>query len=355
MKTIQKLSAVMLSITLCFLLGSFVANAADMPQYSIHLSTGLTVLAFVNQMPKGVLAMAAAPDLSALTAAFVKFGGDILRKNVNELDLGPGIMLLRNVKEPIAMPKLSAVGNVRPYSAADATTDGAKMTDRTLTVYQSKWDFDVDPENFRNTYLGDPSKTMPFYEYIIDQVGVELMGQINDNVLGSGVRSAAGTTAASLADGWITVAKAAVTALVLTPVAIGAITAADAVTKVETFAKAQASWMKKKGFTIRCSYQTFHDYTAHYRTLNGFGFQPRQNGSYFLDGFANVVLLPATWITTDGLLASVDNALAFGTDGDRITVAASMRRNISEVRLMFPVGCQISDLDSISVSDILVA
>lgn len=297
----------------------------------------------------------AAPDLSALTSAFVKFGGVILRKNVNDLDLGPGILSLKTVKEPIAMPKISAVGNVRPYSAADATTGGAAFTDRTLTVYQSKWDFDVDPENYRNTYLGDPSVTTPFYEYILNQVGVELMAGINDNVLGSGVRNAAGTTAADIANGWITLAKAAVTALALTPVAVGAITGADAVTKVETFAKSAPIWMQKKGFTIRCSYQTFHDYTAHYRTLNGFGFQPRQNGMYYLDGFANVVLIPCSWITTDGLLAAIDNALVFGTDGDRIQVAASMRRNISEVRLMMPVGCQIADLDSILVSDVLVA
>lgn len=355
MKTIKSLSAVMLGITLCFLLGSFTASAFDVPQLSVHFSAGFTLAGLFIQAPQGALLMAT-PDLSALTASFNKFGGTILRKNVNELDLGPGILSLKNVKAPVSMPKLSALGGPIPYAAADDTSgNGAKFTDRILTVYNSKWDFDVDPENFRNTYLGDPSKTMPFYEYILDQVGIEYMAAINDSVLGTGVYNASGTTAAAIANGWITLAKAAVTATTLTAVAIGAIAATDAVTKVETFAKSAPAWMKKKGFTIRCSYQTFHDYTAHYRTLNGFGFQPRVNDQYFLDGFAKVVLLPCTWIATDGLLASVDNALAFGTDGDSIQVAASMRRNISEVRLMMPVGCQIADLSSIMVSDVLVA
>ena len=96
-----------------------------------------------------------APDLSALTAAFVKFGGKILKKEVNELDLSsPAITVMKNIKQPEALPRINATGGPIPYRAQDDTAgNGVEFTDRTLTVYQSKWDFDYDPEKYRNTYL----------------------------------------------------------------------------------------------------------------------------------------------------------------------------------------------------------
>lgn len=346
----------MVGIALSVLAGSFTANAVGMPEHALMFQLGYTAVAFI---PKGDLAsslLAVTPDLSALTADFVKYGGKLLRNQVNEMDLF-GVTQYKNVSAPIAMPKLSASGNPRPYAEADATSgNGAAFTDRVLTVYQSKWDFDVDPELFRNTYLADQNTTDPFYKHIIDQVGVEYAAAINDSVLGSGIYNAAGSTAAAIANGFITIAKAEVTATNLTAKVVGAIASSDAVTKVETFAESAPVWMQKKGFIVRCSFRTFHDFKIHYRTLNGFGFQRDERGQYILDGFNKpVILLPTSWITTDGLFAHVDGALAFGTDGDRIQVAASMRRNIIETRLMMPVGCQIADLSGVMVSDTLVA
>lgn len=346
----------MVGITLSVLAGAFTANAMGMADQAVYFEVGFTAAAF---MPKGNLSgafMAVTPDLSALTTDLVKFGGNILRKQVNSMDL-EGITIIRNVKEPIAMPKLSALGGPRPYSESDHTAgNGAKFTDRVLTVYQSKWDYDVDPEVFRNTYLGDASATMPFHQFILEQVSAEYAGQINDFTIGAGVRNAAGTTAADIADGFITIAKAEVTALNLAAKAVGAIAATDAVDKIEGFAEMAPIWMQKKGFFVRCSFQTFHDYKKHYRSKNGYGFEKGQAGQYVLDGFKKpVVLLPTSWITTDGLFAHVAGALVFGTDGDRIKNSASVRRNIIENRLMMPVGCQIADLDAVMVSDTLVA
>lgn len=346
----------MVGITLSVLAGAFTANAVGMPEQALVFEVGFSAAALI---PKGNLSgafMAVTPDLSALTTDMVKFGGNILRKQVNAMDL-EGITIFRNVKEPIAMPKLSALGGPRPYSEGDNTTgNGAKFTDRVLTVYQSKWDYDVDPEVFRNTYLGDASANMPFHQFILEQISAEYAGQINDSTLGTGVRNASGTTAAAIADGFITIAKAEVTALNLTAKAVGAIAATDAVTKIEGFAELAPVWMQKKGFFVRCSFQTFHDYKKHYRSLNGYGFEQNQKGQYVLDGFpAPVVLLPTSWITTDGLLAHAAGALVFGTDGGRIQNSASVRRNIIENRLMMPVGCQIADLDAVMVSDTLVA
>ncbi|GAA4327488.1 hypothetical protein GCM10023149_30910 [Mucilaginibacter gynuensis] len=343
-------AAAFVSLFLGQTFASFFGNTA----YALPIAGVVFVTCFIPKTNHLAL-FEVTPDLSALTTAFVKFGGKILRKHVNELELGDGVTIYRGVKVPVAMTKLSAKGNPRPYRENDDTTgNGAKFTDRTLTVYQSKWDFDVDPEQFRNKYLNDVTGA-PFYQYILDQVGTEYMAAINDSVLFNGVYNATGTTAAAIANGWNTLFKALVTATTLVPKVVGAITGANAVTKVETFASAQPAWWRKKGFVIKCSYATFDAYKTHYRTLNGFGFQPRANGEYYLDGFKDVRLQPVSWIPNDGLLGVVYDALAFGTDGDRIQVAASTRRNIIEVRLMMPVGLEIEDIDCISVSDNLVA
>jgi hypothetical protein len=55
--------------------------------------------------------------------------------------------------------------------------------------------------------------------------------------------------------------------------------------------------------------------------------------------------------TSSRLIATLPDNLVFGTDVERVQVAASQRRNIIEVRLMMPIGTQIQDLDAILVND----
>ena len=334
-------------------LGHAVAQAVGSPGIAMPIASALFIASFI---PKGNISFGVnTPDVSTLSTAFGVWGGRILRKHVNTLEIGMGVTMYKGVKTPQFMTKLSAVGNPVPYSAGDSTgTAAAKFTDRTLTVRQSKWDFDIDPEIYRQKYLNTDA-SVPFYQYILDQVGTEYMAAINDNVLFKGIYNASGTTASAIANGWVTILAAEVTATNLTAKVIGAITGSNAVTKVETFASAQPTWWRKQGFVIKCSYATFDAYKTNYRSINAFGFQPRVDNKYYLDGFSNVVLEPVSWITNDGLLGVVFNALAFGTDGDQIQVSASMRRNIIEVRLMMPVGLEIEDLDCVSVSDNLVA
>lgn len=294
------------------------------------------------------------PDLSTLTSSFVKFGGKIFMKNVNEADFkGQGIQVFKNVKAPIALPKLSAQGNPRPYREQDDTSgNDMKFTDRVLTVYQCKWDTDVDPEKYRNTYLADGSSN-PFYQYILEQIAKEYLAQINDNVAYLGVYNGAGSTAAAIATGWGTIIAAEITATNLTPVVTGAITSANAVDKVELVAKdAQVkAWMRTKGFNVYCSFATFDKFCAHYRTLNGYQYKPGNNNEYWIDGI-NAKLKPVSWMGTSArLIATPDNNLVLGTDGESVQMAATARRNIIELRPMMPVGFQIADLGAMVVND----
>lgn len=299
----------------------------------------------------------AGPTVTGLSSSLVEKGPEIFKKYVNELDLSAeGIQVYKNVSKPIALPKLSASGNPRPYTAADSTTAGAVFTDRTLTVYQSKWDVDIDPEQFRNTYMnmyaGKPDAPEG-YAFITEQLVKEYFAAINDSVIWSGVRNASGTTAASIATGFESLIATAISGGGLTAISTGAITSSDAVTKVDTFVDGLPAWLLKKGVQILCSFGVFNNYRTHYRTLNTFSFEKNPNGQYNLDGYNNITLVPVSWLpkTSDRLIATVAGNLVMGTDGESVAVAASYNRNIIEARYMMPVGFQIADLDALFVNE----
>lgn len=294
------------------------------------------------------------PDLSAIAAGFVKHGGQVFGKKVVEWKLRSlGIQVRTNVNQPQDLTKLSAVGGPRPYRAQDDITgNGVKFTARTLTVYNSKWDYDYDPEEFRNTYLASNPQS-PFVQASAEQLAKEYLAGINNSTLYLGVRNAAGTGAVDICNGWGTIIAAEIVATTLTPVATGAITSANAVTKFEQMVSALPTWMREReeGFLIYCSYSNFDNYRTHYRTLNGFGFDKEATGKYKLDN-VNGYIVPVSFMNSSArLIATIENNLVFGTDVENIKVAASVRRNIIEARPMMAAGVEFQDLEAMKVND----
>lgn len=328
--------------------GVFSAFSGLDPAYTV---SGVAILGFAGSMfaPQGLFALAG-PDLTALTTDFLNFGGKIFRKNVNQWALDPAILLYRSVKKPEALPKLSASGNPRPYTAADSVGNGAGFSDRVLTVYNAKWDYDVDPENYRNTYLATQEQN-PYYQFILNQVAQEFLSQVKLGTLYLGDRNAAGTTAAAICDGWGTTITDLITATDLTPVTGAAITTVNAVDQVELIADAAPSWMKERDAVMFCSWGTFEKYRTNYRASFGFSFDKRENGSYMIDG-KNMRLQPVDWMgTSQRLILTIPGNLVVGTDLESVALAASMRRNIIEVRQMMALGTQIADLEALVVND----
>ncbi len=292
----------------------------------------------------------AAPSLTSLETAFVG-GAEIFRKNVLNWNLrGLGVQVRTNVNTPQALTKLSAVGNPRPYRTQDDFSTGPDFSDRTLTAFQSKWDYEFDPENFRNTYLAE-LPDMPFEQAAVDQVSRTYLDIITRLTLWSGVRNGGGTAAADLCDGWGTIIAAEITATNITPVATGAITTANAVTKVEQVAESLPLWLREMGFIIYCSFNVFDKYKTHYRTLNSFGFNRTERGDAVIDGF-NGVLRPVAFMgTSQRLAATIPGNLVFGTDMERVATHPTPHLNILKIRHMMPTGCQIQDLDALVVND----
>lgn len=334
----------------------------------VYLLSGSAIAAWtvfaamlVVQIPAGALAAAPGPDVSALTDSLGRFGGEIIQQMLNELDLGTDFRVYKNVKAPIPLPKISAVGEPRPYRTQDDFNEGAKLEDRILAAYQSKWDFQVDPEQLRNTYLADAGKdfdpnTLSFATYVIRAVGKKYLADINDKVVLQGVYNASGTGAVDLADGLAKYITAAITATDLTAVITGNTTSSNAIANVEKMAKAAPLWMRQAGFKVICSFATFDDYCANYKADHDYKFEPDATGNYRIDNFRGTIE-PRSWMgTSDGLMvvplnSDINKPLAFGTDGDSIRIFPTPHLNIINVRMTMPLGFQIADLEAIVVND----
>jgi hypothetical protein len=300
-------------------------------------------------------------NLAAISSELVEYGGKIFTQMISEADFMKDLEFIRGVKVPIALPKIEVTGGPRPYASAQETSgNGVTFTDRQLVVNTSKMDFPaIDVEIFRNKYLAkvdqgefDPS-VVKFSTFVAKEAVRKYLAKINDEVVWAGSYNAAGSTSAAIATGFGTIIAAEITAGNLTPYTTGAITAANAVTKIEEFDDQLPVYLKSQRVIINCSHATFRKYRTHYRTLNGFGFKPNERNEYQLDG-SNSILVPRTWMGTSERLvavADIEKNLYFGIDGDSVKVHATPRLNLIDLRLMMPLGMQIGDIKAIWVND----
>lgn len=294
-------------------------------------------------------------DLSALTNAFVG-GGEIFGKEVLAWDIrDAGIQIRTNVKTPQALAKYTADGKPRPYRKDD-DFNGGTFTDRVLTVRMSKYDQEIDSEDLRNEYLAELPEAqsgglLNFEAFAVQQAAKQYLEALITDTLGSGVYDANGSDAADIADGWLTILAAAIIAGDTVEVATGAITGANAVTKVELLHDACPTKLKKKGMRILCSHSIAEFYATHYRVLNGFGFDPKMQDKIKLDN-RKAVLQAVDWLDgSQRLIATADSNLIFGTDMDTLKMYPTPHLNILQNRIMFAVGCQIRDFDMLRCND----
>jgi hypothetical protein len=190
-----------------------------------------------------------------------------------------------------------------------------------------------------------------FADWINQVVAEEYLASVSNSAAYLGAYNAAGTTPAAIATGWGTTIAAEITATNLTPITTTAITTSTlAGSEIAKVVAAVPVWMREKGYRVKCSYPVFDFYAAWYASTFGFQFNPDATGRYRINN-QNAFLEPESWMgTSQRVIATIDNNLVMGTDGDSVQVAASARRNIIEVRAMMPIGFQIADLDALVVN-----
>lgn len=277
-----------------------------------------------------------------LETAFVG-AASVFQKQLLGWDIAEaGVELRTNVTTPQALAKYATNDGPQPYRKQD-DFDAGTFTDRTLTAYQAKYDQELDPEDFRNTYLATLPE-MPFEQYAVEHAGNRFLDALMRSTLYLGVRNGAGTAAADICDGWGTIIAAEITATNISPVVTGAITSANAVTKVEQVYDASDVTMKRMPAKMYCSYSVFRNYMYHYRTLNGFGFKRDEKGKYMLDG-TDCELTPVAFMgTSSRLIMTLPGNLVFGTDTGGLTSHPTRHLNLLRNRILFPAGCQIKDI-----------
>jgi hypothetical protein len=141
------------------------------------------------QLPKANVIGLSDADLSAITTYAEQNQLPLIASLVNGLDIANDIMVHPGVKNKIPMPKLKIGPGFRPYSGTEQfKVNSAKYTDRHLEVKVGKREIEVDPEDYRGTYLawatspGSPAtkKEIPFAQFFWEQVIRELQREIND-------------------------------------------------------------------------------------------------------------------------------------------------------------------------------
>lgn len=296
----------------------------------------------------------AAPDLSAITSGFFELGGPVMGKKVTEWNIKAlGYEVRTNVKTPQVLPKMSATGDVRPYSEGDNFGTGVKITDRLLTVKQTKMDYTFNPEEARNKYLAsviDPN-SLAFVPFAVEQVSKQYLDQLMGTALYGGTYNGAGNTAVATMDGLGKIIADEITATTLTPQVTGVITNTNAVSKVDLVAKAVPFWMRQKGFIVKVSYSVFDKYAEDYRSKYGFQYTPSVTGGYRIDNVNATMIASPEMGASQRIICTVQDNLVFGTDIDEIGYYPTPHLDILKIRNKMPVGLQIADLEAIVVND----
>lgn len=290
------------------------------------------------------------PVLSALSTAFIA-GGSVFGKAVLDWDIkGAGIEVRTNVKGPQALVKLTMGDTPRPYRSDDDFS-AATFTDRVLTAYQSKYDFNYDAENERNTYLAELPEA-PFSDWAVQQAAKQYLDAIVTNTLWLGVRNSSGSTAVGICNGWGTIIAAEITATNLTPVTTATLTSSNTIAAVQSVVANLPIWAKKKGGKVLVSFSTFELYAANYATLFGFQFMPNQFNKYRVNN-TNFELVACDFMgTSSRIVATMDSNLVYGTDAEAISIYSTPHLNLLQNRMMKTAGCQIKDLAALSVNNL---
>lgn len=300
-------------------------------------------------------------DVSQIANELVEVGGKVFTQKVSEADFMQDFEFMRDVKTPQVLPKMTIVGGPRPYRKdVDVSGNGVEFTDRILRVNQSKWDFpSIDVEVFRNKYLAkvksrafDPA-VVTFSIFVAQEMVKNYLAKINDEVVWAGDYNASGTTTAAIATGFGTIIADEIAAENLSPIVTGAITSTNAVEKFELMYGNLPNYFKNSELILNCSHSQFENYRKDYRSKFNFQFDKNEMGEYVLDG-TKCVVKPRSWMGNSERLVIVpkeEKNFHFGVDGDSIKTYATPDRNLINVRMMFALGMQFSDLSAVFVND----
>ncbi|MFN8406781.1 MAG: hypothetical protein U0X71_04800 [Sphingobacteriaceae bacterium] len=308
----------------------------------------------------------ATPDTTALQAYAGKYKQELFSTLRNSLDIFTDITVVPGIKNTLKLTKLTVKNGVRGYREVfDAADDDLSYSGRDLSVELLKRDMMINPVKYRNSWLSEAMREgvnlddIPFAAYVSDQSAKKIAQEVNDSAYLA--KKGDGSSVATTFDGLGTQIANAIAAETakpgtgLVPVATGAITSSNAVSKFEMMSKAMPIAFRRAGFNLYCSYDLFDKYNEDYREKYKKNYESNENGVYYVDNTSRKVqLLPCTWMGgSQRIIASPKENLLAGIDGlgDVDKIHTDVELEILKWRWMFAIGFQIRDLEAIRVND----
>ena len=170
------------------LLGSVAAAYTGVSPAITIPSVGGLVLFSSQFASQGVLVYTSV-DVSAIARYAHQFQKTLITTLVNGMEIANDIAVMPGVKSSMKLPKLVVSDGFRPYSKTKEFKSGdLTYTDRELKVDVGKRELQIDPEDYRHTYMstvlspGAPAtqKKIPFVQFIWSEVIKRVQSEINN-------------------------------------------------------------------------------------------------------------------------------------------------------------------------------
>lgn len=348
-------------------------------------------------------------DITAIENYAGTYSKDLIGQLLNGLDIAVDIFVMRNVKGPVKLTKLTITKGIRPIDTSVEEPDetGRVWSGRTIDVQGGMKVFSVIPEELRRTFMSemlDPNATVePFNSWVWAQEFSAIAEEINESVFYADYKADAPaydalavytagasfikfeknfyacittTTAGqsptthpakwekindtAITTGIGTIIKNEIAALKLVPIVTNAFTSTNTVAELRKIYLATPVKFQKKKSIMYISYDVFEKYKADYDTRygkgNGINDNTEDEEVIYLKGTSKKVLLkPCTWmdvsqrviLTFDkNLVMAIDQESALNTIGKMIPTLHGYK-----AIMKYLMGFEIQDLEILYVND----
>lgn len=401
-----------IGLLLLGIISSIVSNATGL---NLYFSTALVggIAYFTKPVYTGLYTMdPGSTNVSAIAKWAGMYSKQFLAQMLNSLDLLKDMSVDRMVsRHGKLMPKFTAQGGLRPLDTSVNSRGGVERewSGRKLFVYDAMKIFSIVPddliESFQSDMLAPGATQIPFAQWVWQHEMNKLAAEINESSYlaeyagnaplfnAATVYTFAAATpvyvkfgplrdiykllstttagqspdthpakwqkinASAIANGIGTILAKEISASAIAPVATGAITNANALTKFEQMYNAMTVPHKNKGGVVRVSPDVYRKYIEHERSIYGNTVASPEFGDgkkYIYGTGKKWEIRECTWMNASQriIMTQFDN-LAFGTNLvgiPGITKTVETLHGYDSVA-KFLIGFEIADLENLYVND----
>jgi hypothetical protein len=298
-------------------------------------------------------------DLTDSLGEYFRKSPAVLTKGLTATMKSVEHFVLQQVKDELPLVNLGSTSILQP-SLRDGSwspiDDALEFPVRILKARPVKVDLEIVPESLFNTFLGyaasagssDPGSKLPLEAYIFDEVIRRVKDDLELKAIFKGDYDAAGTTPAATMDGLLKLIADSITATEITPTTTGAITASNAVAKVELIVDAAiAANPAITSVPAKCyvSPKIFNFYNQNYRATYGALPYNKEFQKTFLELSPNVELvsMPGMGTSSRIILTTADN-IHLGMDlmGDMTNIVVEKEKRVINMMIDFVAGIQFA-------------